>query len=234
MESHECLTPESRVCKDCGTEKPITEFYRKGNTGRFFTSCKDCCKARDKTNYLKQKEGKLAKCAEYRESNKDRIKQYMADYYQKNKEVVLQRCNEYRSRQDVRERELERQKTYYAARSAEIQARRAAVMAANPERKSRMAEYQKQHYEANGPLYAARVAKRRAVKCSSTPAWANLKAIKRIYQMCARVSQETGVQHHVDHVIPLQGKRVCGLHVEHNLQIIPATDNRKKSNKLEG
>ena len=39
---------------------------------------------------------------------------------------------------------------------------------------------------------------------------------------------------HVDHIIPLKGKNVCGLHVENNLRIIDGLSNMKKGNKLEG
>lgn len=232
MESQECVAPESRVCKDCGVEKPRTEFYRKGNTGRFFTSCKECCKARDKANYLKNREVKLVKCAVRRSEKKTEIKQYMADYYLKNREAVLVRCNEYRQRKEVKERERERQKMYYAARSAEIQDKRRAAIEAEPDRKNRFNQYLKKHYADNKAYYIAKVGKRRAVKVSATPQWASQEAIRKIYLMAEKISLETGIKHHVDHVIPLRGKTVSGLHVEYNLQVIPATQNRKKANKL--
>lgn len=78
-------------------------------------------------------------------------------------------------------------------------------------------------------------AKSRKYKCEKiqrTPVWADLKKIEEIYAECSRVSKITGVKHHVDHIIPLQGKMVCGLHVHNNLQIITAKENHKKLNKL--
>jgi 5-methylcytosine-specific restriction endonuclease McrA len=66
------------------------------------------------------------------------------------------------------------------------------------------------------------------------PSWANPDAIRKIYEDCAALNEEHGPRsHHVDHIIPLQGKTVSGLHVENNLQILKASDNIKKSNKYE-
>jgi hypothetical protein len=59
------------------------------------------------------------------------------------------------------------------------------------------------------------------------PKWANLKKIMEIY-----VNRPEG--YHVDHIIPLRGKLVSGLHVESNLQYLPALENMKKHNKFIG
>lgn len=68
-------------------------------------------------------------------------------------------------------------------------------------------------------------ASRKADKLNATPSWANLNKIKEIYSKCP-------VGYHVDHVIPLVGSNVCGLHVENNLQYLTAKDNLQKSNKF--
>lgn len=64
------------------------------------------------------------------------------------------------------------------------------------------------------------------------PWWVDLRELAKITRECRRISKETGVPHHVDHVIPLLGKTVCGLDVPWNLQIIPAVVNFRKANKL--
>ena len=73
---------------------------------------------------------------------------------------------------------------------------------------------------------------RRAKLKSSTPLWANKKAIKAIYKSCIKTTKETGIKHEVDHIVPLRGEFVSGLHVEWNLQVIKAAENRMKSNKV--
>ena len=74
-----------------------------------------------------------------------------------------------------------------------------------------------------GNHYAA---KRRAAKRQRTPIWADINAIKDFYAKCPE-------GYHVDHIIPLRGKTVSGLHVLNNLQYLPASENQKKFNLLE-
>ncbi|MCR4319787.1 MAG: HNH endonuclease [Candidatus Brocadiaceae bacterium] len=68
----------------------------------------------------------------------------------------------------------------------------------------------------------SRARKRRAI-----PRWANLRRIESVYKAAA---EKLGF--HVDHIIPLAHKLVCGLHVENNLRIISAKENLEKNNKL--
>lgn len=80
---------------------------------------------------------------------------------------------------------------------------------------------------------AHHAAKRRAARKRRTAQWANIEKIKEKYAEAARLSKETGVLHHVDHIIPMQGAKVSGLHVENNLQVITATENMSKHNRFE-
>lgn len=86
--------------------------------------------------------------------------------------------------------------------------------------------------EANPGKVIALIAKRTAAKLRQTPAWADLKAVEAIYIEAARLTRERGVQHDVDHIVPLQGRSVRGLHWEGNLQILPHLENLRKSNRL--
>ena len=60
----------------------------------------------------------------------------------------------------------------------------------------------------------------------------DLSKIKSIYKLARVLSKKTGVQYVVDHIIPLQGVNVSGLHVPWNLQVITRTENSIKYNKL--
>ena len=65
---------------------------------------------------------------------------------------------------------------------------------------------------------------RHARKLRAIPKWANIEKIREIYK-----KRKKG--YHVDHIVPLQGKNVCGFHVENNLQYLTAKQNIAKGNK---
>ena len=74
-------------------------------------------------------------------------------------------------------------------------------------------------------------AARRARKLDATPDWLtqeHIADIEAIYRLARSLTAETGTAHDVDHIVPLQGKNVCGLHVPWNLRAIPAYQNRQK------
>ena len=77
----------------------------------------------------------------------------------------------------------------------------------------------------------ARLAMRREAVRRATPPWADHLAIAAVYQN-AQEMRAAGLDVHVDHIIPLKGESVCGLHIAENLQIIPAAENLRKHNRI--
>jgi hypothetical protein len=63
-----------------------------------------------------------------------------------------------------------------------------------------------------------------------TPVWSDKQDIAMFYEV-AEILSRSGVEFHVDHIIPLQGKKAWGFHSQHNLQVIPAYQNISKGNR---
>ena len=81
---------------------------------------------------------------------------------------------------------------------------------------------------------AAKDARRRAAELKASPKWltdVHHRSIAAIYEAAVTLTEQTGVQHEVDHIVPLRGRMVCGLHVPWNLRAISGSENRRKSNK---
>lgn len=73
----------------------------------------------------------------------------------------------------------------------------------------------------------------RAMKKRQMPAWADRVSIATFYRLARQLTEKTGIAHHVDHVIPLCGREVSGLHVQTNLRVVTAHENRCKSNRYD-
>jgi hypothetical protein len=142
----------------------------------------------------------------------------------------------------------------YHANAEAIRARRRADYAANRDAEKavarlRSAEWReknpnhegvkaaKARYKAANPgKVRADTVKRRAAKIHRTPAWLtvdDLWLIEQAYELAALRTKLFGFSWHVDHILPLQGKQVSGLHVPANLQVIPWVDNVRKANRFE-
>lgn len=96
--------------------------------------------------------------------------------------------------------------------------------------------YEPLYRSLNRDKISAKDARRRAAKLKQCPAWlsSGMKLeILGLYSKAQLLSTLTGVKHHVDHIIPLQGVSVRGLHVPWNLQIITKTENLKKGNRIQ-
>ena len=97
--------------------------------------------------------------------------------------------------------------------------------------KADVSEYGRQNRGRLRPLACARSRKRVALKLNATPPWADTQKVNEVYRLAAAMSELTGEPYHVDHIVPLQSKLVCGLHNEFNLRVIPKSENQAKGNR---
>ena len=166
--------------------------------------------------------------------------------------MPIQRCSRLHGQKNSQrianqKQSLERKKGYYKANPEKYKALSATNRRLRPEktytssRNSRAkrpgaaSAYAYEYYKRNvlvlKPRIAAQTMKRYARKVGATPTWADQSAILAFYQEAARITKETGIQHQVDHIVPILSKMVCGLHVQNNLQILDKSSNIKKGNR---
>lgn len=96
-------------------------------------------------------------------------------------------------------------------------------------------EYFSNYAKSNAGKVNATTRKRQAAKMQRTPKWidaVDLFEMECIYSYCSSL-RRIGLKYEVDHIIPLQGKNVSGLHVPTNLQVITEKENRSKQNRME-
>jgi hypothetical protein len=162
----------------------------------------------------------------YREENRERVRAVSARWRERHRDLARERTATWVAAFPERQR---------AAEVAYRERNRDKVNAHTADYRRRFPEKAKEHGRkwraVNKPRLAAKSAARRFAKIKATPAWADHAAITAIYEECARISRETGIVHHVDHIYPLKGKTMCGLHVETNLQILAGTENLSKGNR---
>lgn len=197
------------------------------------------------------KEAKAAYDREYRAKNKARIAEakkanaamnFEREQARVNAWVEANRARSAEIKREWKQRNPESDKAYYEANFAEIAAKKAEyreknrkqlaekerARTQNPETKIRIAEY-KIAYRARRPdVHRTTMRNRRRGVSHATPPWADKAAIKEVYVK----ARAEGL--HVDHIVPLKGKNVCGLHVHYNLQPLPPKENLIKGNRYAG
>jgi len=162
------------------------------------------------------------------------------------KDGLSHRCKQCRSEhhQVHREEEAEAYKIYQANHRDEILARGKAWYYAHKEQSY---EQHAKWYQENRELVLAKckiyrenlsleckakkAARRRRVEKQATPPWVNFDEIAPFYEKAIRLTEETGKRYHVDHMVPLTSKVVCGLHAPANLQVLLGSENARKHNR---
>ena len=205
-----------RFCKNPKCNKPIINQRKDANH-----CSKNCAKYTYKLRNIekfKQYFNQYNKI--YNVKNADKLKAYRKEYNAKTKDIRKVKSKIYRENNKEFLNELSR--NYHAKNSQMINAKKKQYKELN---KEKVRAIYLEWYKKNHKSLKSYRAKRRALLKQALPVFANLKKIREIYKDCPK-------GYHVDHIIPLNNKLVCGLHVEWNLQYLPAKDNLSKSNKL--
>jgi hypothetical protein len=219
---------ESKVCRKCGVEKngPCFSKSKRYKDG-LWPYCKECEKARKK---------------EWGEKNQEKIKAYSAKYGLENRERLAEKSRNYRK--NNRDKVLAGLKEWRLKKKDQVKEYQKGWRTENRSHKS---EYAKKYWEKNSGSQRERhkfwiksnrekvniyARSKKARKLKAIPKWADRKAINEVYRRARELEKQDGIKRHVDHIIPLQGRNVCGLHVENNLRIITATENLKKHIRL--
>jgi len=153
------------------------------------------------------------------------------EYIKNNKEKAKQTRQAYLKRNP--EKKAKWGKAYYEANKEKILERCRQHHLENPERKKELARQWKKNNPDKVRLYNANRKKQTKV---ATPSWTTPDdkfIVQEVYYSAVQKERATGIKYHVDHVVPLRGRNVCGLHVWWNLQVLPASENLSKSNSFE-
>lgn len=166
---------------------------------------------------------------EYRAKNMERLKAYGAIH---------------RANPENRKRASERTRAWYDKNKIRAKETSARWIANNPGKNAAYSKaYRTRHpekrrivsrewKERNPGKVAADRMFRLATELMATPKWVDRSAIDSIYKKSAEVTMATGIKHHVDHIYPLRGRGFVGLHVPWNLQILTASENCSKGNRI--
>lgn len=196
--------PKTKVCTKCHKQKTLKAWNANSTCGVCYNKAipREVRRRYERAWELK---------------NPDKLREKWRRAYDNNKEIKKARMLNYRKRNLEKLRAYDRERwkdpNRKQAQKDYIEANRERVRAVD------RAEYRRNKYK-----HIARVNGRRSYTVKATPKWADLNKIAEFYRNCPK-------GHHVDHIIPLRGKNVCGLHVLENLQYLPSVENLKKSNK---
>lgn len=180
--------------------------------------CSKCLVKKPMSSFSKRGDrpiGLLAKCKEccskenkeWRSRNKEKLQKYYLD----NKKTFRER--------DKKWKKENREKVNTQAKKRREKNPQASRLSCQKWRKNNL------HKDAK------RAQDYRVRKINAKPKWANDKYIALWYELASVEQQRTGKDVHVDHIVPLRGKTVCGLHCEDNMQLLFGMDNSSKGNR---
>lgn len=217
--------------------------YRREYMRRRYKANPDAARAVARAAYWKNPEKYREKTREQRMAKPEVVRARVNDWAKRNKE----RLSAYREKTKERRAALAKARGRKPLTEEQKLAARVRVKEWLLSNRERAKKYREEYSSKNADASRVRTRKwaqenpgraralsveRKARKLNATPTWANRFFISEIYDLCKRRNdcKTGGVNWHVDHIVPLRSAIVCGLHVEHNLRVIPAVENMKKHN----
>lgn len=185
-------------------------------------ACSSCEEIKPLSEYYKSavhKDGyrgqcKICFCKKTREYEKNNREKYVEYKRIRRRKMGIKELKVTKTKED----NLKRGREWYKNRS--------------PDQIKRRKEYRKRYCKKNADKFAFYARSRENKVKQATPAWADKRYIKLFYTLAKIEEKRICETVHVDHIIPINGKTVCGLHCEDNLQLLTGMDNMKKHNKL--
>ena len=202
---------DTKVCTKCSESKQLSDFgKRRSSKDGLQPACRECLNIQKRSHYSSNKDKILTRNKAWLEANPDKIAAYRKDYYEAN-----------------RAKKSAYSKAYYEANREDLAAYKKDWAEANRED---LAAYNKAWVEANPDRTAAIGGKGLAVaRGGAASGIYDLELCIPFYAESRRLSKETGVAHHVDHIIPITKG---GLHCQTNLQVLTAVENIQKGDSL--
>lgn len=220
-----------KTCGGCGKPKPLEDFHcNKVKPDGRQTQCKLCMNERN---------------AKYAQEHPERVKANSKKHYAQNSELVNARSKVWHENNPDAVKESGRKsaakrrasnpmlsvESNRKNRALHIEERRAY------DRKRYLADKDSRNlYVRNWRLVNKGVLnhyskRRKAATIQAVPSWIDSDAVREFYRTAKQMSEKTGESWHVDHIVPLRSRLVCGLHVQQNLRVIHWRENLSKSNR---
>ena len=210
-----------KMCARCQECKSLDQFHvkRSAKDGKA-SYCKQCSSEFSKTWVASKPGYAKAMMEKYMAANRDAVLAQRREFYRANQPRMLSAVKQYR---DTNKAETLASKRNYYRKNRE-----ACLAVVRKWRDENQASWYAAWASKNRAYLRAKANQRRAAELRAVPSWADAKLVDEFYITADALNMWTGEWHHVDHIVPLQGKTVCGLHSQHNLQILPAAENLSK------
>lgn len=208
-----------KTCCKCHQQKPFSQFSKRAAAkDGLMSACKQCEALRMAEWYDKNAERQRARALERYSERKPEIQAVQAAYRTKHRAEINAQIARYRKTPEGKRKKSEQDRRYASGNPAAV------------------AEYGRRYRGKHPEKIAAHVQARRAARLQAVNNQ-DCEFLQLVSQEANRLAKLrgalTGFPWEVDHVIPLRGKTASGLHNPFNLQVIPRSENRRKSNRLQ-